>query len=204
MKLQRHPLPDKPTISPYGMRRHPVYGDMRLHEGVDFRALMGDPIYAAADGKVSVSKMQNDKKGYGEYIVIEHQGWQSLYAHLSVRSVKVGQSIKAGQVIGKVGSTGDSTGPHLHFGMCKNFSASNRGWVDPAPYLSEVRDLTRDETIKLIKEVLAGADSKPSDWAKSELEEAKAKGITDGTRPGGYATREQVASMILRATKGGK
>ncbi len=175
MRLQKHPLPDKQIISPFGMRRHPVYGDMRLHEGVDFRAATGTSIYAAADGKVSVSKMQGNKKGYGEYIVIEHDGFQTLYAHLSIRSVKVNQTVKAGQVIGKVGSTGDSTGPHLHFGMCKNFSATNRGWVDPAPYLSEVRDLTKDETIKLIRDELSGLKKiykKPGDlpvWAEPTI-----------------------------------
>lgn len=97
------------------------------------------------------------------------------------------------------------------YGLCKPIASE--GWhIQPietagktnrAAYApEEVENLTREETLALIKEVLAGADSKPSEWAKAEMAEAKAKGITDGTRPGGYATREQVASMILRAVKG--
>ncbi len=192
----------------FGMRLHPVLKVHRMHDGIDYAAPAGTPIYAVGDGQVAVSKMQDNRRGYGNYIVISHNGHYTLYAHLLARSVRAGQTVKAGQQIGTVGSTGDSTGPHLHFGVCRSFPAANKGWIDPLSLLrafvageQEERDLTKEETLELIKEVLAGKDSKPSAWAEKELQEAKQKGITDGSRPGGYATREEVAAMTIRATK---
>lgn len=119
----------------FGMRLHPVFKTKQQHDGIDYAAPAGTPVYAASDGKVVVSKMQDNKKGYGNYVVIDHKTHYSLYAHLRSRSVKVGQVVKAGQPIGVVGSTGDSTGPHLHFGICKTFLVPNKNWIDPLPKL---------------------------------------------------------------------
>lgn len=201
MKLKKRPLSKCIIKSPYGYRIHPVYKIPKLHTGVDLAATMGEYIYAAADGKILISKRQGDGKGLGEYIVIDHGGWMTVYGHMSIRFAQAGQYVKAGVHIGNVGSTGDSTGPHLHFAICINFLAVVKGWKDPAPFLEEVRALNKEEVTQVVKDILAGVDTQPSDWAKPSLIEAKAAGISEGTRPGGYATREQVITMIMKARK---
>jgi hypothetical protein len=101
------------VTSRYGWRTHPLTGTRRFHSGIDIAAPTGTPVVATSSGTV-VSAGWN--KGYGKEIVIEHDGnRQTLYGHLSEISVQAGQSIERGTVIGKVGSTGNSTGPHLHF-----------------------------------------------------------------------------------------
>ena len=99
----------------------------RLHAGLDTAAPTGTPIYACWGGRVAVAGWQG---GYGNAVVIDHGGGQAtLYAHQSVIAVSVGQAVNAGQLIGYVGSTGNSTGPHLHFEVRVNGTP-----VDPAPY----------------------------------------------------------------------
>jgi murein DD-endopeptidase MepM/ murein hydrolase activator NlpD len=99
--------------SSFGMRRHPISGQARLHSGVDIPAALGTPILAAADGRVSTAGQHG---GYGLLVTLEHKGGlETRYAHMSAVRVSSGQRIKKGQVIGFVGSTGDSTGPHLHY-----------------------------------------------------------------------------------------
>jgi len=99
--------------SPFGPRMHPIYGYVRMHNGVDMNGAMGQPIVAAADGTIILAGV---KGGYGNSIMIDHGGGMvTLYGHQSKLAVSVGQRVKAGQVIGYVGSTGVSTGPHLHF-----------------------------------------------------------------------------------------
>lgn len=94
-------------------RLHPVFGETRPHTGVDFRAAMGTPLVAVADGEVTFAGVQT---GYGNVIKIQHaDGYSTLYAHLSSIGVHVGQRVAQNQSIGKSGSTGWSTGPHLHF-----------------------------------------------------------------------------------------
>ncbi len=99
--------------SPFGRRRHPVSGRYKLHKGTDFRARRGTTVLAAGPGIVKTARRYGS---YGNYIVIEHpNGFQTAYAHLSQILVKPGQHILTGKQIGTVGSTGRSTGPHLHF-----------------------------------------------------------------------------------------
>jgi len=106
------PVPGAIT-SGFGPRVHPIYGYTRMHNGVDMNAAMGQKIRAAADGTVFFAGV---KGGYGNSIMIDHGGGMvTLYAHQSRFAVSVGQRVKAGQVIGYAGSTGLSTGPHLHF-----------------------------------------------------------------------------------------
>ena len=94
--------------SPYGVRKH------RLHRGVDLHLHIGDSVVAAYPGKVVVSKY--NRRGYGNYIMVEHaNGTRTLYAHLQKRLVDVGATVEGGQLIGKGGNTGRSSGPHLHF-----------------------------------------------------------------------------------------
>jgi hypothetical protein len=132
----------------YGMRIHPVYKTKAMHYGIDDPEAAGTPIYAIADGVVIVSKMQGNGKGAGEYIVINHGGWYSYYAHQSKRTAKQGDVIKAGQIIGYVGSTGDSTGPHLHIGICTKFVATSLNsstWTDPLPLLKACNKSIKEE-----------------------------------------------------------
>lgn len=114
--------------SPYGYRIHPITGTRKLHTGIDYAAPHGTAIYAAEDGVVLTSGWVN---GYGYTVTINHGGgYVTLYAHCSKLLVSAGQSVVAGQTIAKVGSTGNSTGNHLHFEVKVNGKA-----VDPAGYL---------------------------------------------------------------------
>lgn len=100
--------------SPFGMRMHPILNKLKLHKGVDFIANTGVNVHATADG--IISKIDTDKKGFGKFIKIDHgNGYATLYAHLSEFNVIENQIIKRGAIIGLVGNTGLSTGPHLHY-----------------------------------------------------------------------------------------
>jgi murein DD-endopeptidase MepM/ murein hydrolase activator NlpD len=99
--------------SGFGVRSDPFLGRPAMHTGLDFRAATGDPVRATANGKVVSSGWQG---GYGRMVEIDHgNGLSTRYGHLSAINVKIGEMVKIGQVIGEVGSTGRSTGPHLHY-----------------------------------------------------------------------------------------
>ena len=119
--LKRTPINNaKITSSFSGRRKHPVLGYTRAHKGVDFRASTGTPIPAAGAGRV-VARGYN--RGHGNYVKIRHNGsYETLYAHMSrfAKGVGVGTNVRQGQTIGYVGSTGLSTGPHLHYEIIKN------------------------------------------------------------------------------------
>lgn len=101
------------TASGYGTRIDPIYGTTKFHSGMDFSAPMGTDVYATGDGKVVQMGWQT---GYGNRIVVDHGfGYQTIYAHLQEFRTKVGKKVVRGEVIGGVGSTGKSTGPHLHY-----------------------------------------------------------------------------------------
>jgi murein DD-endopeptidase MepM/ murein hydrolase activator NlpD len=107
------PMPYSRRTSGFGMREHPILQTMRAHTGVDYAAPVGTPVISVADGVVAESSFQG---GYGNMVVIQHNAHQSTaYAHLSRMNVRKGQTIKQGDIVGAVGSTGLSTGPHLHF-----------------------------------------------------------------------------------------
>ena len=104
--------------SGYGMRRHPILGYTRMHAGIDFAARYGSPIYAATDGVVSYSGRHG---GHGNYVRLDHgHGLATGYAHMSRIAARSGQRVRQGQVIGYVGSSGLSTGPHLHYELYRN------------------------------------------------------------------------------------
>jgi murein DD-endopeptidase MepM/ murein hydrolase activator NlpD len=104
--------------SPFGWRNDPISGVRRHHSAIDLAAPLGTPIKAAQDGKVSVVGLNAT---YGRFVILEHGGgYQTMYAHMSVVSVKQGAFVTQGFKIGEVGSTGYSTGPHLHFAVYKN------------------------------------------------------------------------------------
>jgi murein DD-endopeptidase MepM/ murein hydrolase activator NlpD len=114
--------------SGYGMRIDPFLRQLALHTGVDFRAEPGDPVRAAAAGKVTQAGYQG---GYGLMVEIDHgNGLVSRYAHLSAIEVVEGASISAGKIVGRVGTTGRSTGPHLHYEIRQNGDA-----IDPLRFL---------------------------------------------------------------------
>lgn len=131
--------------SGFGYRRDPFNGHGAMHAGIDFKGPMGSPIYAAADGRVTFAGV---KSGYGNAIEITHgNGMLTRYAHLSRIDVKVGQPVAAGTTIGGLGSTGRSTGPHLHFEVRINDRAVNpRPFLEAAPnVLKEVRRTGSDQ-----------------------------------------------------------
>ena len=120
-QIMKRPLKAKARVSsPFGVRFHPILKYKIFHKGVDLAAPMNTPIMAAADGKID---LLGRKGGYGKYISIVHSnGWKTAYAHMNGyrKDLKVGSYVKRGEVIGYVGSTGRSTGPHLHFEVVKN------------------------------------------------------------------------------------
>jgi len=112
------PLAGAPLSSGFGMRRHPLLGSRRFHAGVDLAAPTGSPIRAASDGVVTSAGWNG---GYGLLVSLGHAGnRETRYGHLSRLGVRTGQSVKRGDVIGYVGSTGRSTGPHLHYELRVN------------------------------------------------------------------------------------
>lgn len=123
------PLSSYSITSPFGMRIHPIHKVWKMHNGVDMSAPQGTPIYAAKSGKVTTTSYQAGGAGY--YVSINHgDGFASIYMHMTHYIVSPGQYVSAGQVIGYVGSTGGSTGPHLHFGISYNGS-----YVNPMDYV---------------------------------------------------------------------
>lgn len=124
------PLPGYSPGSAYGWRMHPIYHEMRFHAGEDIGAPSGTPILAADSGMATV--IADNGNGYGNYIMINHGGGRvTLYAHMSAFAISNGATVSQGQVIGYVGSTGNSTGPHLHFEVRVNGATT-----DPKSYFN--------------------------------------------------------------------
>ncbi|MDW7691995.1 M23 family metallopeptidase [Flammeovirgaceae bacterium SG7u.111] len=133
----------KRLASGFGMRYHPILKIRRMHAGCDFSAKIGTPIYATGDGVVT--KVATVRRGYGKHIEITHgYGYKTRYGHMSGFNVVKGQQVKRGQVIGFVGSTGLSSGPHLHYEV----HYQNRP-VNPVNYFTN--GLTKEEADKLLE-----------------------------------------------------
>ena len=114
----------KRMASGYGIRIHPIYKTKRMHWGMDFSAPQGTNVYATGNGVVKVAV--KSRKGYGNHVVINHGfGYETTYAHMSTFYVRPGQKVKRGDLIGLVGSTGASTGPHLHYEVKKGNQRMN-------------------------------------------------------------------------------
>lgn len=137
------PLPNMYQISSgFGRRYHPILKVLRPHTGIDIAASKGTPVYATADGVVSHA---NPGSGYGNTVVINHgYSYQTLYAHLSRKAVRPGERVTRGQVIGYVGSTGLSSGPHLHYEVIKGGVR-----VNPVHYF--FNDITPEEYDAILK-----------------------------------------------------
>ncbi len=129
--------------SGFGRRLHPVYRTIKMHTGIDLTAPRGTDIHASGDGVVELVK--NNRSGYGKEIVVNHGfGYKTRYAHLSKFLVKKGQKIKRGEILGLVGNTGTSTGPHLHYEVVYKGKK-----VNPIHYY--FRNLTPKEYNEIIK-----------------------------------------------------
>jgi murein DD-endopeptidase MepM/ murein hydrolase activator NlpD len=124
----RFPLRTYRLTSSFGMRQNPVTGRYRVHEGLDLAAPEGTEVFAARDGVVTET---GSDPIYGNYVIIRHEdNWVSLYGHLSKIETTLRREVRSGSLIGRVGSTGQSTGPHLHFELRRNGKAQ-----DPGKYL---------------------------------------------------------------------
>jgi murein DD-endopeptidase MepM/ murein hydrolase activator NlpD len=150
--LQR-PVPGS-VSSNFGMRRHPILGYSRMHRGMDFRAGYGTPILAATDGRVAAAGWAG---GYGQQVRIAHAGGLlTSYSHMSRIVAQPGTMVRQGQLIGYVGSTGLSTGPHLHYELYKDGVA-----VDPASVKFVVRSQLSGEELAAFRAKLRGLLSVP-------------------------------------------
>jgi murein DD-endopeptidase MepM/ murein hydrolase activator NlpD len=137
--------------SGFGYRVDPVYKTVKFHAGLDFAAPLGTPIYATADGIVRVAG--NLGNGYGNHVVINHgYGYETLYGHMYRIAVKNGHKVKRGEVIGYVGSTGKSTGPHCHYEVHKNGRP-----LDPVYFF--YNDLTPEQFDRILKAAAANNQS---------------------------------------------
>jgi murein DD-endopeptidase MepM/ murein hydrolase activator NlpD len=124
--------------SPFGMRMHPLLGRLAIHTGIDLRGDVGVPVRATATGKVTIAGRQG---GYGNMVEISHgNGLATRFGHLSEISVKIGQVVRIGELVGRIGSTGRSTGPHLHYETRVNGEAA-----DPQKFLHA--GLTLDDSL---------------------------------------------------------
>ena len=133
----------KRMASGYGYRIHPIYKTRKMHYGMDFSAKTGTEIYSTGDGVVS--KVKRSKRGYGNYVKINHGfGYETLYAHMSKYIVKRGQKVKRGEVIGYVGNSGISTAPHLHYEVRKDNKKIN-------PMNFYYNDLSPEEYEKMLE-----------------------------------------------------
>jgi murein DD-endopeptidase MepM/ murein hydrolase activator NlpD len=137
--------------SGFGYRIDPIYKTTKLHAGLDFTAPQGTPIYATANGRVETAGNTGD--GYGRHVIINHgYGYKTLYAHMVRVKARVGQTIKRGEVIGWVGSTGKSTGPHCHYEVIKNGRP-----IDPIYFF--YNDLTPAQFDRILKQAAASNQS---------------------------------------------
>ena len=126
----RDPIADSYVTSGYGGRSDPIRGGRQFHKGVDFEADVGDPVLAVADGVVSFA---GPRAGYGNTVEIDHgNGYVTRYAHNSRLSTRVGDLVRSGQQIARAGSTGRSTGPHVHLEVWENGRA-----VNPRKFLAQ-------------------------------------------------------------------
>jgi len=134
--------------SGFGYRIHPIYGIPKMHYGLDFTATQGTPIYATGDGRVTTSGMST---GTGNHVIINHgYGYETVYMHMVRIKAREGQLVKRGQIIGWVGSSGASTGPHCHYEV-----HINRRPVDPVYFF--FNDLNAEQYDRLLKLASTGS-----------------------------------------------
>jgi murein DD-endopeptidase MepM/ murein hydrolase activator NlpD len=139
------------VASGFGYRIDPIYKTPKMHTGLDFAAAMGTPIYATADGVVEEADFDNS--GYGNHVIINHgYGYETLYGHMVRIKTRRGEKVKRGQVIGWVGSTGKSTGPHCHYEVIRNHQK-----IDPVHFF--FNDLSPTDYERMVKIAAASNQS---------------------------------------------
>ncbi|MEO9021816.1 MAG: M23 family metallopeptidase, partial [Ginsengibacter sp.] len=135
--------------SGFGYRIDPVYGTPKMHKGLDFAAPQGTPIYATGDGRVKMAGF--DESGYGNHVIINNgYGYETLFGHMVRVKVHAGEKVKRGEVIGWVGSTGKSTGPHCHYEVHVNGRE-----VDPVYFF--YNDLSPEQFDRILKIASTGS-----------------------------------------------
>lgn len=185
----------------FGPRKHPVTGAYSNHNGVDVvGAGYTLALITAHTGGVVEYAGYNSTLGYHVNVRLSN-GDMMQYCHMTkALQVTTGDTVQQGQVLGTMGSTGLSTGAHLHFGIKRGGA-----WIDPEPYLYKdylEETMTGKEIYDALSEYMASQEL-PTNWdAKDEFEEAVAAGITDGSNPCGLIPRYQAAIMALRSQKG--
>jgi murein DD-endopeptidase MepM/ murein hydrolase activator NlpD len=158
--LLRTPVDGARMTSRFGLRLHPILNYLKMHQGIDFAAGTGTPVLAASDGVVVEARRWG---GYGNWLRIRHaNGYETGYAHLSGYAVRTGQRVAQGQLVGYVGSTGRSTGPHLHYEVWKNGARVNpTGAKVPTGTILEGRELVAFHLQKAkVEAALAGVSEK--------------------------------------------
>ena len=184
--------------SPFGKRIDPFTRKPVFHNGIDLVKAHKSPIHAFYGGTVIWARMGVTGSGYGGYgnvvAIRDRKNHTHVYAHLDSIDVQQGQQVSAGQVVGRQGTTGRSTGSHLHYEIRR------AGWnthIDPTPYLRKLLEEDKKEMDKLTQ-------PKPqplSLWAKEAHAWVVAKKISDGSRPKDVVTREEMWVMLHRASK---
>ena len=193
--------------STYGMRTDPISGQRKRHGGLD---IVGEDytIRAVIGGVVAVSQMVTDKANatwqWGNYVcVLGDDGNYIYYCHMAERRVRAGQRVSAGDILGIMGSTGYSTGNHLHFEVRSGTNVV----LDPAAYLG-IPNRIGDVEVGKIPDVREDGDSIPAEWAREAVEWAKRNGILYGDEVGNLrlrepCTREMAVVFLYRAITGG-
>jgi len=194
----------RPTVgrvtSPYGFREHPIRENMDFHPGVDYGNINGskDSILAIADGIVRYK--QNDSDGYGYYLVIDHGSFCSLYAHLKTRFVNVGDKVLEGDKIALKGTSGSSTGVHLHFEIRE--CIYRKFWQ--RYYNGEWKYAVDPEKFYLAsQEYGVKPKDTPDDYAVESWRLMFELGLLDGTRPKSPVLRQELGEILSRIRIGG-
>ena len=196
IKFKHNPTKNQRITSEFGKRD---FAGLQFHSGVDFGAISpgveGDELYAVTDGVVKVSKADSGNKnvGYGYYIVIEHDGYCTLYAHLASLELKVGQTVKAGDIVAHMGNTGTSTAAHLHFEVrnCEynhpyfwtkgTYAGQFIMCINPINcFVKDTQEKTDTETIKRYKNISEMPEFYQG-FIKKWVDEGFIKGNNDGT-----------------------
>ena len=182
--LLRTPLAVVRITSGFGMRMHPILGFTRMHTGIDFGAPVGTPVYAAGDGVIEQAQWFG---GYGRWLKIRHNAqWETGYGHLSGWAVRPGEHVHQGQIVAYTGSTGRSTGPHLHYEVIFNGAKIN-------PTGAKVPQGT----------ILAGAELSAFDAQKAHIDALLGGGVNADARVMKTAMNEPTAASIaLRSSEG--
>jgi murein DD-endopeptidase MepM/ murein hydrolase activator NlpD len=196
--------------SPFGMRIHPITHKPKFHKGIDYVKGHDEPIYAVVGGLVTHARMGKDGSGFGKYgnvVAIEDKyGSLHVYAHLNSCLVKEGKRVEKGTVIGRQGTTGQSTGSHLHYEVRKKSSpsfgweASENSVYEPIAYLENYFAKEKKEEPQIFPDV--ANDRWSTKEIKSAVQNGFMRGYPDGTfRPGQQVTREELACTLVRIMK---